>query len=156
MRTKSFLQTFFAAGLLLCNGIFVSCNFSVNGIVTAETTNDDTVTIQITSKTSTPDVEEDSIEVEEPVEAEEVKGYSRSDVCGIYDTDDGDRLCFDEDGTGSSGRIGSLNYTSFDYFVKGDEIVIIWGDEEESRLKIRDGGKSIYWPENDLIFIREE
>ena len=63
---------------------------------------------------------------------------------------------FDEDGTGSSGRIGSLNLTSFDYFVDGDEIIITWGDESESRLKIRDGGKSIYWPENDLTFIKEE
>lgn len=153
MRTKPYFQTIMAAGLLLSSGILVSCNFSVNGTVTTETTNDDTVTIQITSRTSSP-VIEDTIEAEEP--EEEVQGYSRKDVVGIFDTDDYDRLCFDEDGTGSSGRVGSLNFTSFDYYVEGDEIVIVWGDEEESRLKIRNGGKSVYWPENDLTFNKEE
>ena len=78
------------------------------------------------------------------------------DMGGIYDTDNNDRLCFDSDGTGSSGIIGSLNFTSFEYSVEGNEIVMIWGDGEETRLKIRNGGKAIYWPEDDLTFIKEE
>ena len=159
MKTKTFLQTVLAAGLLLGSGVFVACTFSINGNVTAETSSDsDTIIIKVT--TTKPEQEKSVVEeAEEAVEEETeevVKGYSRKDVCGIYDTDDSDRLCFDEDGTGTSGRIGSLNFTSFDYNVNGDEIIITWGDESKSRLKIRDGGKSIYWPEDDLIFVRED
>ena len=158
MKTKTFLQTVLAAGLLLGSGVFVACTFSINGNVTTETSADsDTIIIKVT--TTKPEQEKPVVEeAEEAVEETEevVKGYSRKDVCGIYDTDDSDRLCFDEDGTGTSGRIGSLNFTSFDYNVNGDEIIITWGDESKSRLKIRDGGKSIYWPEDDLTFIKED
>ena len=158
MKTKTFLQSVLAAGLLLGSGVFVACTFTVNGNVTAETSSDsDTIIIKVTTTKpdqSKPVAEEAEEVVEETVE--EAKGYTRKDVCGIYDTDDSDRLCFDEDGTGTSGRIGSLNFTSFDYNVNGDEIIITWGDESKSHLKIRDGVKSIYWPEDDLIFVRED
>ncbi len=156
MRTKTFMQTFIAAGLLLGCGILVSCNFSVNGIVTADTTNEDTVSIQITSTPSTtPIMEEDSVvEAEESVE--EVQSYSRKDIVGIYDTEDYDRFCFDADGTGSAGILGSLNFTSFDYFIEGDEIVVVWGDGSQMRLKIKDGGKAVYSEDDDLMFYKEE
>ncbi len=155
MRTKPFLQSAIAASMLFGCGMLVSCNFTVNGSVTTETSPDsDTVIIKITSNATTAPLDEtDSIEVEE----EEVSGsYSMKDMVGIYDTDNNDRLCFDSDGTGSSGIIGSLNFTSFEYSVEGNEIVMIWGDGEETRLKIRNGGKAIYWPEDDLTFIKEE
>ena len=156
MRTKTFSQIYMAAGLLLGCAVLVSCNFSVNGSVTTETSADsDTIIIRMNGDANLTSLESEEISEENGVEEVQM-GYTRESVSGIYDTDDNDRLCFDEDGTGSSGRIGSLNFTSFDYFVDGDEIVITWGDESESRLKIRDGGKSIYWPENDLTFIKEE
>ena len=124
--------------------------------MTTETSADsDTIIIRMNGDANLTSLESEEISEENGVEEVQM-GYTRESVSGIYDTDDNDRLCFDEDGTGSSGRIGSLNFTSFDYFVDGDEIVITWGDESESRLKIRDGGKSIYWPENDLTFIKEE
>ena len=156
MRTKTFSQIYMAAGLLLGCAVLVSCNFSVNGSVTTETSADsDTIIIRMNGDANLTSLESEEISEENGVEEVQM-GYTRESVSGIYDTDDNDRLCFDEDGTGSSGRIGSLNFTSFDYFVDGDEIVITWGDESDSRLKIRDGGKSIYWPENDLTFIKEE
>ena len=156
MRTKPFFQLYMAAGLLLGCGVLASCNFSVNGIVTTETSPDsDTIIIRMNGDANLTSMESEEISEENEVKEAPME-YTRESISGIYDTDDSDRLCFDEDGTGSSGRIGSLNFTSFDYFVDGDEIVITWGDESESRLKIRDGGKSIYWPENDLTFIKEE
>ena len=156
MRTKPFFQLYKAAGLLLGCGVLASCNFSVNGIVTTETSPDsDTIIIRMNGDANLTSMESEGISEENDAE-EAPREYTRESINGIYDTDDNDRLCFDEDGTGSSGRIGSLNFTSFDYFVDGDEIIITWGDESESRLKIRDGGKSIYWPENDLTFIKEE
>ena len=156
MKANSFLQSILAAGMLLGCGVLVSCNFSVNGIVTTETSADsDTIIIRMNGDANL--TSKDNEEISEETEAEEVpQEYTRASIDGIYDTDDNDRLCFDEDGTGSSGRIGSLNFTSFDYFVDGDEIIITWGDESKSRLKIRDGGKAIYWPEDDLTFIKEE
>jgi len=156
MRTKTFSQIYMAAGLLLGCAVLVSCNFSVNGSVTTETSADsDTIIIRMNGDANLTSLESEEISEENGVEEVQM-GYTRESVSGIYDTDDSDRLCFDEDGTGSSGRIGSLNFTSFDYYVEGEEIIITWGDESKSRLKIRDGGKSIYWPENDLTFIKEE
>jgi len=156
MNTKSFLQSMLAAGLLLGCGVMASCNFTVNGTVTTETSADsDTIIIRMNGDADLTPMESEEITEENEVEETPIE-YTRASVSGIYDTDDSDRLCFDEDGTGSSGRIGSLNFTSFDYYVEGEEIIITWGDESKSRLKIRDGGKSIYWPENDLTFIKEE
>ena len=160
MKRSSFLQSALAAGLLLGSGVMVSCNFTVNGTVTTETSADsDTIIIRMNGDANLTSKENKKISVEDGVEDVVVKAqpeYTRESMDGIYDTDDGDRLCFDEDGTGSSGRIGSMNFTSFDYRVEGDEIIITWGDESKSRLKIRDGGKAIYWPEDDLTFIKEE
>jgi hypothetical protein len=160
MKRSSFLQSALAAGLLLGSGVMVSCNFTVNGTVTTETSADsDTIIIRMNGDANLTSKENKKISVEDGVEDIVVNaqpGYTRESMDGIYDTDDGDRLCFDEDGTGSSGRIGSLNFTSFDFTVEGDEIIITWGDESKSRLKIRDGGKAIYWPEDDLTFIKEE
>jgi hypothetical protein len=158
MRTKPFFQLFMAAGLLLGCALMVSCDITVNGTVTKETSADSSsIKIKGTiDAVSTPLEDETDETVVETEVVTEPESYTRESMAGIYDTDDNDRLCFDEDGTGSSGRIGSLNFTSFDYFVDGDEIIITWGDESESRLKIRDGGKSVYWPENDLTFIKEE
>ena len=156
MKTKTFLQTVLATGLLLVCGVLASCNFSVNGNVTTETSADsDTIIIRMNGDVNLTSMESEEISEENEVE-EAPMVFTRASVSGIYDTDDNDRLCFDEDGTGSSGRIGSLNFTSFDFTVEGDEIIITWGDESKSRLKIRDGGKAIYWPENDLTFIKEE
>ncbi|MBO4451715.1 MAG: hypothetical protein J5770_04775 [Bacteroidaceae bacterium] len=156
MRRNSFLQSVLTVGLLFGCGVLASCNFSVNGIVTTETSADsDSIIIRMNGDVNLTSMESEEISEENEVE-EAPMAFTRASVSGIYDTDDNDRLCFDEDGTGSSGRIGSLNFTSFDYFVDGDEIIITWGDESESRLKIRDGGKSVYWPENDLTFIKEE
>jgi len=164
MRRSPFLQSALAAGLLLGSGVMVSCNFTVNGRVTTETSADsDTIYIRmngdadITSMESNPSTDVES-EISEESDVENApQEYTRASIAGIYDVeDDYERLCFDEDGTGSSGRIGSLNFTSFDYNVKGDEIIITWGDESKSRLKIRDGGKAIYWSENDMTFIKEE
>ena len=60
----------------------------------------------------------------------------------------------------TKGATDSINMLAFSFgeahIHEGDEIIITWGDESESRLKIRDGGKSVYWPENDLTFIKEE
>ena len=162
MRTKTFLQSLLAAGLLLGSGVMVSCNFTVNGTVTTETSADsDTIIIKMNgdanlSSMESEEINEENEEISEEDQVEEAPEYTRASISGIYDTDDGDRLCFNEDGTGTSGRIGSLNFTSFDFNVKGDEIIITWGDESKTHLKIRDGGKSIYWPGNDLIFIKEE
>ena len=156
MRTKTFFQIYMAAGLLLGCGVMASCNFTVNGTVTTETSADsDTIIIRMNGDANLTSMDSEEISVENDVEETPME-YTRAAMSGIYDTDDSDRLCFDEDGTGSSGRIGSLNFTSFDYCVEGDEIIITWGDESKSRLKIRDGGKSIYWPEDDLIFVRED
>ena len=157
MRKSPFVQSVLAAVLLLGSGVMVSCNFTVNGTVTRETSADsDTIIIRMNGDADLTSMESEEINVEEEVE-EAPQEYTRASIAGIYDVvDDYERLCFDEDGTGSSGRIGSLNFTSFDYDVKGDEIIINWGDESESRLKIRDGGKAIYWPENDMTFIKEE
>ena len=157
MRKSPFVQSVLAAVLLLGSGVMVSCNFTVNGTVTRETSADsDTIIIRMNGDADLTSMEGEEINVEEEVE-EAPQEYTRASIAGIYDVeDDYERLCFDEDGTGSSGRIGSLNFTSFDYDVKGDEIIINWGDESESRLKIRDGGKAIYWPENDMTFIKEE
>ena len=161
MKRSSFLQSALAAGLLLGSGVMVSCNFTVNGTVTTETSADsDTIIIRMNGDANLTSKENVKISVDDEVEDVVVKAqpeYSRESIAGIYDVaDDYDRLCFDEDGTGSSGRIGSLNFTSFDYRVEGDEIIITWGDESKSQLKIRDGGKAIYWPEDDLTFIKEE
>ena len=157
MRKSPYVQSVLAAVLLLGSGVMVSCNFTVNGTVTRETSADsDTIIIRMNGDADLTSMEGEEINVEEEVE-EAPQEYTRASIAGIYDVeDDYERLCFDEDGTGSSGRIGSLNFTSFDYDVKGDEIIINWGDESESRLKIRDGGKAIYWPENDMTFIKEE
>ena len=157
MKRSSFLQSALAAGLLLGSGVMVSCNFTVNGTVTTETSADsDTIYIRMNGDANLTSMESEEISEEEGVE-EAPQEYTRESIAGIYDVaDDYDRLCFDEDGTGSSGRIGSLNFTSFDYRVEGDEIIITWGDESKSQLKIRDGGKAIYWPEDDLTFIKEE
>ena len=157
MRRGSLLQSMMAAGLLLGCGVMVSCNITVNGRVTTETSADsDTIYIRMNGDANLTSMESEEISEEEGVE-EAPQDFTRESIAGIYDVaDDYDRLCFDEDGTGSSGRIGSLNFTSFDFTVEGDEIIITWGDESKSRLKIQNGGKAIYWPENDLTFIKEE
>ena len=50
MKTKTFLQTVLAAGLLLGSGVFVACTFSINGNVTTETSADsDTIIIKVTT-----------------------------------------------------------------------------------------------------------
>ena len=149
MRGTILLQSKMAVGLLLGCSMLVSCTFK--GTVTTETLDDsDTVIIRLETEASPVKMEA------EPKVLEEPQYYTREDVVGIYDTEDYDRYCFDADGTGSSGIVGSLNFTSFDYEVDGDEIIIIWGDESQTRLEIKDRGRVVYSPTDDLTYRKEE
>ena len=136
MNAKPVFVSALAAALLLGSGFFSSCNFSGNRTGT--------------TVTDTPELTETA----EP--AEEVRTYTPEEIDGIYDSEDGDRYTFSKDGTGTSGRIGSLVFTDFEYTIEGDEIVIKWDEESQSRLKIKEDGQAIYDPGDDLVYQREK
>lgn len=140
MNSKSVFVSALAAGLLLSGSLFTSCNFSGNRTGTDEpSATDDTAVV---AGTASP--------------AEEVRNYTLEEIDGIYDSEDGDRYTFSTDGTGTSGRIGSLFFTDFEYTIEGDEIVIKWDEESQSRLKIQEDGQAICDPGDDLVYQREK
>ena len=139
MNTKRAFLFMLAAGMLLGCGLFASCSSSGKR-----------------TETNEPSEPNYSAAVNETiVPAEELHIYTLADIEGIYDSEDGDRYTFSTDGTGTSGRIGSLVFTEFEYTIEGDEIVIKWDEESQSRLKIRENGQAIYDPADDLTYQKE-